>query len=281
MYIQDEDSTSNTPEEEYSTLQHDPPELPPRRFDSVFMYGTTNPAPCLQHTDTENEYSGYDYQSDLGNKMNFNPRAQVKVNPLYGFDRMDSKRSNFRRSTMNGTVRKSKLFDQSGNWSLRKSPTEEQKSQSTDNLSMIPDSTFSVTNSGLNSSFSGANPSSCDSDNYSSMISDSTFSIANSSLNSSFSVANPSSCDSDAESQTYQDCFSLKTDRVNEMSQKHEAEAVTLDLSSGNDRNDSTERAKNDYIELVENNDQDISARALNSLFESVNQGNDSYLTVT
>lgn len=271
MSIQDEDSAGNALEEVYSTLPHDPPELPPRCFDPVDMYSTTNPAPCLQQTDTENEYSSYDYQSFLENQMN--PRAQVKVNPLYGFDRMDSKRSNFRRSTMKGTVRKSKPFDQSGNWSLRKSPTEEQECQSTD--------TFSVTNSGLNSSFSVVNPSSCNLDN-SSMTSDSTFSIANSSLNSSFSVVNPSSCDSDAESQTYQDCFSVTTDRVNELSHNLEAEPVTLDLSSGNDRNDTTERAQNDYTELVENkNDQDISVRALNSLFEGVDQGDDSYLTVT
>lgn len=271
VYIQDEDSTGNIPEEVYSTLQHDPPELPPRRFDSVHMYSTTNPAPCIQQTDTKNEYSSYNYQPSLENQMN--PRGQVKVNPLYGFDRMDSKRSNFRRSTMKGTVRKSKPFDQSRNWSLRKSPTEEQECQSTD--------TFSNTNSGLNSGFSVANMSSCNSDN-SSMISDSTFSIANSSLDSSFSVANPSSSNSDADSQTYQDCFSVTTDRLNEMSRHLEAEAVTLDLSSGNDRNNSTERAANDYIELVENQkDQDISVKPLNSLFEGVEQGDDSYLTVT
>lgn len=271
VYIQDEDSTGNIPEEVYSTLPHDPPELPPRRFDSVYMYSTANPAPCLQQTDTENEYSSYNYRSSLENQMN--PRGQVKVNPLYGFDRMDSKRSNFRRSTMKGTVRKSKPFDQSRNWSLRKSPTEEQECQSTD--------TFSSKNSGLNSGFSVANMSSCNSDN-SSMISDSTFSIANSSLDSSFSVANPSSSNSDADSQTYQDRFSVTTDRLNEMSRHLEAEAVTLDLSSGNDGNNSTERAENDYIELVENqDDQDISVRQLNSLFEGVDLGDDSYLTVT
>lgn len=114
------------------------------------------------------------------------------------------------------------------------------------------------------------------------MISDSTFSIANSSLDSSFSVANPSSSNSDADSQTYQDRFSVTTDRLNEMSRHLEAEAVTLDLSSGNDGNNSTERAENDYIERVENqDDQDISVRQLNSLFEGVDLGDDSYLTVT
>lgn len=168
------------------------PPLPPRSSNTLSH--STITVPCNQKDKTNGSIDnvGIDDRSIL----KYNNVVQRQFSSSQGFDRMDSKRSNFRRVNYfnYGPMRKSR-FESQSDYQLCKniSPQGSEDNISIDSLCA---SVTSATNSSLRSSFSLAYKSSDWSLSLANASSDSSFSLANKSSEWSFPVANASS-DSD------------------------------------------------------------------------------------
>lgn len=168
------------------------PPLPPRSSNT--LSNSTITVPCNQKDKTNGSIDnvGIDERSIL----KYNNVVQRQFSSSQGFDRMDSKRSNFRRVNYfnYGSLRKSR-FESQSDYQLCKNISPQ---GSEDNLSIdsLCASVTSATNSSLRSSFSLAYKSSDWSLSLANASSDSSFSLANKSSEWSFPVANASS-DSD------------------------------------------------------------------------------------
>lgn len=212
------------------------PPLPPRSSNT--LSNSTISVPCNQKDKTNGSIDnrGIGYQSTL----KYDNVAQRQFSSSQGFDRKDSKRSNFRRvNYFNfGSLRKSR-FESQSDYQLCKTISPQ---GSVDNLSIhsLYASVTSATNSSLRSSFSLANKSSDSSLSLANANSDSSISLANkssewsfpvenASLDSDLSIANLSSSDSVFSKGPDQNHISVTTLMTAMTEKTKDLETVTLD----------------------------------------------------
>lgn len=190
------------------------PPLPPRSSNT--LSNSTITVPCNQKYKTNGSIDnrGIGDQSTL----QYDNVAQRQFSFSQGFDRMDSKRSNFRRVNYfnYGSLRKSR-FESQSDYQLCKNISPQ---GSEDNLSIdsLYASVTSATNSSLRSSFSLANKSS-----------EWSFPVENASLDSDLSIANLSSSDSVFSKRPDQTHISVTTLMTAMTEKTKDLETVTLD----------------------------------------------------